>query len=114
MQTVLLLIASNLFMTMAWYGHLRLQQVPLWAAILGSWGIAFFEYCLQVPANRWGYLTWSAWQLKIAQEILSILVFTGFALAWLGERPRWNHVASVILLFGAAALAFLPAPQEAP
>lgn len=114
MRTVALLFASNLFMTVAWYGHLKFKESPLWLAILASWGIAFFEYCLQVPANRWGYGEYSAWQLKILQEILTMVVFLGFALAWLGERPRWNHGVAALLLVAAAGVAFLPADGAPP
>jgi hypothetical protein len=113
MATVLLLLASNVFMTMAWYGHLRWRdpQAPLagmWKIVLISWGIAFFEYCLQVPANRLGYGRFSAMQLKIMQEVLSILVFIGFSALWLRETPQWNHVVAFGLLLAAVAFAFLP------
>ncbi len=108
MRTVLLLIASNVFMTAAWYGHLRDRDMALWKAIALSWGIAFFEYCLQVPANRWGYQTMSAYQLKIMQESITLAVFVGFAWFWLGERLRWNHAVAGVLLVGAVAVAFLP------
>ena len=109
MRTVLLLLASNVFMTVAWYGHLRFKQVPLWQAILVSWGIAFFEYCLQVPANRWGHGAFTAYQLKILQEVLTLLVFMGFAVLWLGESPRWNHLVSFALIVAAVGFAFVPA-----
>lgn len=108
MPTVALLLCSNLFMTAAWYGHLRYQDVPLWKAIAVSWGLAFFEYCLQVPANRWGYGAMSVYQLKILQEVIALAVFMGFALVWLGARPAWNHLVACGLLVGAAAFAFLP------
>src|SRR5690242_8070759 len=98
MRSILLLIASNVFMTFAWYGHLRFKHVPLWQAILVSWLIAFFEYCLQVPANRWGYGAYTATQLKIIQEIISISVFVIFALFYLGEAPRWNHTVAFGLI----------------
>jgi uncharacterized protein (DUF486 family) len=101
MWTVLLLVASNLFMTVAWYGHLRFKGVPLWIAVLVSWGIALFEYSLQVPANRMGYGQFSATQLKVMQEVISLSVFAGFAWLYLGERMRWNTVVS----FGLIALA---------
>jgi uncharacterized protein (DUF486 family) len=101
MWTVLLLVASNLFMTAAWYGHLKFKTSPLWIAILASWGIAFFEYCLQVPANRIGYGQFSATQLKVIQEVISLTVFAGFAWLYLGERMRWNTLVS----FGLIALA---------
>lgn len=110
MITVLLLFASNLFMTVAWYGHLKYKDSPLWLAILASWGIAFFEYCLQVPANRWGYGQFSAFQLKVIQEVITLLVFVGFAFWGLGERARWNHWAAFALIAVAVYLAFLPSP----
>ncbi|MBI5610927.1 MAG: DMT family protein [Deltaproteobacteria bacterium] len=108
MPTILLLLASNLFMTAAWYGHLRFKNVPLWQAILASWGIALVEYCLQVPANRMGYGRFSAFELKIIQEVLTLVVFTGFAIVWLGETPRWNHLLAFVLVLAAVAVAFLP------
>jgi uncharacterized protein (DUF486 family) len=107
-RTVLLLLASNVFMTMAWYGHLRFRELPLWQAIAFSWGIAFFEYCLQVPANRWGYGTFSGYQLKIMQEGITLVVFVFFALFWLKEPLRWNYVLAFALLLAAVAVAFLP------
>ncbi len=108
MRTVLLLFASNVFMTFAWYGHLKFKSSPLWLAILVSWGIAFFEYCLQVPANRWGHGTFDAFQLKLMQEAITLVVFTAFAWLWLGERVRWNHGVSFLLLLGAVVFAFWP------
>ncbi len=106
MLTPILLILSNLFMTIAWYGHLRFKDVPLWRVILVSWGIAFFEYCLQVPANRWGHQQFSAYQLKIMQEIITMVVFCGFALVWLGEPMRWNYAVAMVLIVAAVAIAF--------
>jgi uncharacterized protein (DUF486 family) len=106
--TIALLFASNVFMTAAWYGHLRFRTAPLWLAILASWGIAFFEYCLQVPANRWGYGAFTASQLKIAQEVITLLVFVGFAWLWLGERPRWNEAVAFGLVLAAVAVVALP------
>jgi uncharacterized protein (DUF486 family) len=106
--TVLLLIASNVFMTFAWYGHLKFTGVPLWQAVLVSWGIAFFEYCLMVPANRLGYGVMSAYQLKILQEVITLSVFMVFAFFWLKEKPAWNHIASFVLILVAVGLAFLP------
>ncbi len=103
-----LLVLSNLFMTFAWYGHLKYKSAPLANVILASWGIAFFEYCLQVPANRWGNAIYSATQLKIIQEIITLSVFSGFALVYLGERLRWNHLAAFICVLGAVAFTFLP------
>jgi uncharacterized protein (DUF486 family) len=107
MATVLLLIASNLFMTAAWYGHLKYTHVDLWKVILISWLIALPEYCLQVPANRLGYGAWSAFQLKILQEVITLIVFVAFALVWLGESPKWNHLVSFALILAAVGFAFM-------
>ncbi len=93
MLTILLLTLSNVFMTVAWYGHLKFRQSPLWAAILVSWGIAFFEYCLQVPANRMGYGTFTAAQLKTIQEVITLVVFCGFSVLYLKEDLKWNYLA---------------------
>jgi uncharacterized protein (DUF486 family) len=107
MLTVLLLCLSNVFMTFAWYGHLKYgHDWPLWQAILVSWGIAFLEYCLAVPANRYGYGAFSGFQLKIVQEVITLAVFVVFALLFLQERPAWNHVVAFLLLAGAAFFAF--------
>lgn len=103
-----LLLASNVFMTFAWYGHLKYKSQPLWIAILASWGIAFFEYCLMVPANRWGHSSYSATQLKIMQEVITLTVFAGFAVLYLGERIRWNHLAAFVCILAAVAFTFLP------
>jgi hypothetical protein len=108
MRTVLLLLASNVFMTVAWYGHLKFKSAPLWMAIGVSWLIALPEYALQVPANRWGYGNFTGYQLKIIQEVISVSVFVGFALLYLGEPPRWNMVGAMVLMIGAVALAFWP------
>ena len=104
-RTVLLLIVSNLFMTAAWYGHLRFRGTALWKVILASWGLALFEYCLQVPANRWGYGHFTAAQLKILQEAITIVVFTVFAGVWLREMPRWNEAVAFVLIMAAVAVA---------
>ena len=103
---VLLLLASNVFMTFAWYGHLKYKSSPLWIVIFASWGIAFFEYVLQVPANRWGHAVYSAAQLKTIQEILTLVVFVGFSVWYLGEPIRWNHLAGFALIVLAAFLIF--------
>jgi uncharacterized protein (DUF486 family) len=113
MRTVLLLLASNVFMTFAWYGHLRFKGVALWQVILVSWGIAFFEYCLQVPANRWGHGQFSAYQLKIIQEVITLVVFMIFSALWLGEPPRWNYVVAFLLVLAAVGFAFLPVGTRA-
>lgn len=104
--TVLLLICSNVFMTIAWYGHLKHTKSPLFVAILASWGIAFFEYCFQVPANRVGYTTLSLTQLKILQEVITLVVFTIFALLVFGQVPKWNYLVSYGLIVGAVYFAF--------
>jgi uncharacterized protein (DUF486 family) len=108
MRTVGLLVASNVFMTAAWYGHLRFKGVALWKVVLVSWSIAFFEYCLQVPANRWGHGQFSAYQLKIMQEVITVLVFVAFSALWLRELPRWNHLVAFLLIVAAVGFAFLP------
>src|SRR5271155_1029728 len=106
-QTTLLLLASNAFMTCAWYGHLKyLHAKPLWIVILIAWGIAFFEYCFQVPANRIGFKVMDGYQLKILQEIITLLVFVVFAKGVLGEDLRWNYMISFAFLAGAAFFAF--------
>jgi uncharacterized protein (DUF486 family) len=107
LQTTVLLILSNTFMTMAWYGHLKyLHNKTLWVVILISWGIAFLEYCFQVPANRIGFKILDGYQLKILQEIITLLVFAVFAKLVLGETMRWNHMVSFAFLAGAAWFAF--------
>jgi uncharacterized protein len=103
-RTIALLFASNVFMTAAWYGHLRFKNAPLWKAILVSWAIAFLEYCLQVPANRWGYGAFTAGQLKIAQEVITLVVFVVFAWLWLGERPTWNEAVAFALVVAAVGV----------
>lgn len=103
-----MLVCSNIFMTFAWYGHLHYKNKPLWLVILASWGIAFFEYCLQVPANRWGNATFSATQLKIMQEVITLLVFTGFAVMYLKEQIRWNHLAAFVCVISAVVFTFVP------
>jgi len=105
---IVLLTGSNVFMTFAWYGHLKFKEQPLWLVILASWGIAFFEYCLMVPANRWGNGRYTATELKIIQEVVTLTVFSGFAMAYLGERIRWNHIAAFGCIIGAVAFTFLP------
>jgi uncharacterized protein len=112
MRTIVLLVLSNVFMTFAWYGHLRFKGIPLWQAIMISWGIAFFEYCLQVPANRWGHGSYSVFELKVMQEAITLAVFVLFAVFWLRETPRWNHAVSAALLIAAVVFAFIPAPSS--
>ena len=105
MLTVLLLIVSNVFMTFAWYGHLRHRSAPIVGAVLVSWLIALGEYCFQVPANRIGYGQFTGYQLKIIQESVTLTVFAIFASLYLGESFRWNYLASVVCLFGAVLFA---------
>jgi uncharacterized protein (DUF486 family) len=103
---ILLLFASNAFMTVAWYGHLKYRDAPLLTVIVFSWLIAFGEYCLQVPANRIGYQRMSAYQLKILQEVITLTVFCVFAYLYLGEAIRWNYVCAGLCLIAAVAFAF--------
>ncbi len=105
---ILLLILSNVFMTLAWYGHLKFPTAPLWGVVLASWGIALIEYCLAVPANRIGYFHgWSGGQLKIAQEIITLIVFAVFAVVVLHEPLGWRHAGAFACLMGAAAFMFV-------
>jgi uncharacterized protein (DUF486 family) len=107
MTTIVLLCLSNVFMTYAWYGHLKFAAgKPLWVAILLSWGIAFFEYCLMVPANRLGFGQFTGYQLKIIQEAITLLVFVVFAAVVLGEKLRWNYAVSLLFLALAVFFAF--------
>ncbi len=95
-------------MTVAWYGHLKYKSSPLWMVIVVSWGIALFEYCFQVPANRWGSNVFSPYQLKIIQEIITLAVFVVFALFYFKTWPTWNQVAAFVCILAAVAFAFLP------
>ena len=107
LQAVLLLIASNSFMTCAWYGHLKyLHDWPTWKVIPIAWGIAFFEYVFQVPANRIGFEKLDGYQLKIMQEVITLIVFVVFAKFVLGEGLKWNYMVSFAFLAGAAWFAF--------
>lgn len=107
MRTIILLVCSNIFMTIAWYGHLKEQGVPLWKAILVSWGIAFFEYCLMVPANRYGYAEgYSGFQLKMIQEVITLIVFSVFAIVYLKEPFHWKYLVSFAFLMGAVYFMF--------
>lgn len=106
MKTILLLTLSNIFMTFAWYGHLKFKGSPLWIAILASWGIAFFEYCLQVPANRAGYGYFSGVQLKLIQEIITLVVFSVFSVWYLKEPFRWNTLIGFAMMVGAVFFIF--------
>ncbi|MBI2730659.1 MAG: DMT family protein [Sphingobacteriales bacterium] len=107
MRTILLLIFSNIFMTFAWYGHLKYHNVALWKAILVSWGIALFEYILMVPANRIGYGSgFTAYQLKIVQEVITLTVFCVFAIFYLKEPFHWKYLVSFAFLIGAVFFMF--------
>jgi len=108
---IVLLCFSNVFMTFAWYGHLKHKGAPLWVVIFGSWAIAFFEYLLMVPANRWGNYNYTATELKIIQEVITLTVFAGFAIVYLGEKVRWNHLAAFLCIMAAVAFTFIPKSQ---
>ena len=103
---VLLLIASNVFMTFAWYGHLRFKSSPIVLAIMASWGIALIEYCFAVPANRLGSAVYSTAQLKTIQEVVTLLVFAGFSVLYLRESLGWNHLVGFALIAAGAAFVF--------
>jgi uncharacterized protein (DUF486 family) len=105
---IVLLTCSNIFMTFAWYGHLKFKGKPLLVVILASWGIAFFEYILMVPANRWGSDRFSPYQLKIIQEVITLAVFVVFACFYFKTWPAWNHVAAFVCILAAVAFTFLP------
>jgi uncharacterized protein len=106
MLTILLLCISNIFMTIAWYGHLKHRSAPIVEAIVVSWLIAFGEYCFQVPANRIGYGQFTGYQLKVIQETITLTVFVGFAWVYLGERIRWNYAVSFVCIMAAVVFAF--------
>jgi len=106
MSTIILLIISNLFMTFAWYGHLKFKSVALWKVILVSWLIAFLEYCFQVPANRLGHGRFSAAQLKTIQEVVSLVVFSFFSVLYLREEFRWNYLVGFVFIIGAVFFIF--------
>jgi len=101
-----MLTVSNIFMTFAWYGHLKFKSSPLWIVILISWGIAFFEYCLQVPANRIGHSYFSATQLKVAQEVITLIVFAVFSVTYLKEELKWNYIVGFVLILLAVFFVF--------
>ena len=106
MLTIVFLIISNIFMTIAWYGHLKYRQVPLFPIILVSWLIAFLEYCFQVPANRIGYSQFTAVQLKTIQEVITLVVFSAFSVVYLKEQLRWNYAAGFVLIVLAVFVIF--------
>ena len=104
--TILLLIGSNVCMTFAWYGHLKYKSTALWVVILVSWGIAFLEYCFQVPANRIGHEYYSAAQLKTIQEIITLIVFSVFSVLYLKEQFKWNYLVGFVFIILAAFFIF--------
>jgi uncharacterized protein len=103
---ILMLVCSNIFMTFAWYGHLKYKSSVLWLAVLVSWGIAFFEYCFVVPANRIGSAVYSTAQLKTIQEVVTLAVFAVFSVFYLGEALRWNHALGFALIAAGAFFVF--------
>ena len=103
---ILLLIGSNLFMTFAWYGHLKFKAQPLWLVVMASWGVAFFEYWLAVPANRYGSAVYSAAQLKGLQEVITLTVFAAFSVLYLGQKPSLNHLIGFALIAAGAYFLF--------
>ena len=106
MRTIALLTISNIFMTFAWYGHLKYREVPLYKVIVVSWLIAFFEYCFQVPANRIGSYEFTAAQLKTIQEVITLTVFAAFSALYLKQPLRWNYLAGFVLIVAAVAVIF--------
>jgi len=106
LRTVALLTISNIFMTFAWYGHLRFRESPLWMAIVVSWMIAFAEYCFQVPANRIGSYQFSPAQLKTIQEVITLIVFSFFSVTYLRQQFRWNYVVAFAFIVGAVFFMF--------
>ena len=106
MLTIALLAVSNIFMTVAWYGHLKFKSAPLLLVIFAAWGIAFFEYCFQVPANRYGHGQFSAAELKTIQEVLSLSSFAVFSVLYLKEEFRWNHALGFALILAAVFVIF--------
>jgi uncharacterized protein len=103
---IMLLLGSNVFMTFAWYGHLKYKDSPLYLVILVAWSIAFIEYCLAVPANRWGSAVYTTAQLKTMQEVITLIVFAGFSIFYLNEAINWNHVVGFALIAAGAFFVF--------
>jgi len=106
MRTIILLTISNIFMTFAWYGHLKYKNSPLYLAILVSWLIAFAEYCFQVPANRYGHSQFSAAQLKTIQEVITLIIFCFFSVLYLKEELKWNYIVGFLMIIGAVIVIF--------
>jgi uncharacterized protein (DUF486 family) len=105
-KTIIFLTISNIFMTFAWYGHLKFKNSPLWAVILICWLIAFVEYCFQVPANRFGHAQFTAAQLKTIQEVITLVVFSIFSVVYLKEEFKWNYLVGFMLIIGAVFIIF--------
>jgi uncharacterized protein len=105
-KTIILLVISNVFMTFAWYGHLKFKNTLLWKVVLISWFIAFFEYCFQVPANRIGHGQFTAAQLKTIQEVITLVVFSVFSVLYLKENLRWNYLVGFAMMVGAVFFVF--------
>jgi len=103
---ILMLVASNIFMTFAWYGHLKFGSKPLWLVVIVSWGIALFEYCLAVPANRIGHAVYSTAELKTMQEVITLIVFAVFSVSFLGEKLTMNHAVGFVLIIAGAWFIF--------
>ena len=103
---ILMLVASNIFMTFAWYGHLKFGSKPLWLVVIVSWGIALFEYCLAVPANRIGHAVYSTAELKTMQEVITLIVFAIFSVSFLGEKLTMNHAVGFVLIIAGAWFIF--------
>jgi uncharacterized protein (DUF486 family) len=106
LRTIILLLISNIFMTFAWYGHLKFRQTPLWKVVAASWLIAFFEYCFQVPANRFGSYEFTSAQLKTIQEVITLSVFSIFSITYLGEPFKWNYAAGFAFIVLGAFFVF--------
>jgi hypothetical protein len=106
MKTIALLVISNIFMTFAWYGHLKYKNSPLWIAIFVSWFIAFVEYCFQVPANRFGHYQFSAAQLKTIQEVITLVIFSIFSVVYLKEGLKWNYIIGFLMIILAVVFIF--------
>ena len=106
MKTIILLAVSNVFMTFAWYGHLKYKNSALWKVILASWSIAFVEYCFQVPANRLGHGRFNAAQLKTIQEVITLVIFAVFSVLYLKEELRWNYLVGFFLIVAAVFFIF--------
>ena len=106
MTTIILLTISNIFMTFAWYGHLRFKDKALWIVILVSWLIAFVEYCFMVPANRWGSSQFTTGQLKMIQEVITLVVFCAFSVLYLKEELKWNYIVGFLFIIAAVIFIF--------